>query len=118
MSEEPKKLELSEDDLENIAGGTTAQNLEILNAMMKVDALGVRDVLDAVNEAGAENADSIITQGVNGLIQKHLGNSVIFAAKSGETQNWSFSGYDGKLISHQDVLDKINALSQGFDLMK
>ena len=42
MSEDSKKLELSEDALDNVAGGTNEQNMQILKALESLDPDGVK----------------------------------------------------------------------------
>ena len=68
MSEDAKKTELSADALDNVAGGTTTENAEILDAQSQ---LAPERVEVPTNHADIPNHDDI-----PGAINKHLNDAV------------------------------------------
>lgn len=117
MSDETKKRELlSEDALANVAGGTTEQNSELLNALMQIDPEAVADV---INNASAKawnesSANGLISEGIVKILNHHFN---VVSSPSGYAQNYylDVNGNSRKSISHETVLNMINAKANGWD---
>jgi hypothetical protein len=106
LSEDTKKREiLSEDTLDNVAGGTNDENMQILSALEKIDPDGVQDVYnEAMNAGGDYKAISdIIAVGVVGLVRKNLG-AAVFPAYDYNNQYL----VEGQNASHSQILEMIN----------
>jgi hypothetical protein len=107
---------LSEDALANVAGGTTEQNAELLNALMQIDPKAVADVINnASAKAGSESyAHALISEGIEKILNHHFN---VVAMPSGYAQNyyWDVNGNSRKPISHETVLNMINAKANGWD---
>ena len=115
MSEDTKKRALlSEDALDNVAGGTFEQNVDLLNAMAQIDPNAIQTILNKANKTGdIDEYKSVVSQGLNGLIQKHFGEELRGVPLS------SFENYyrsNGQKISHKQALDIINAKAQGWEV--
>jgi hypothetical protein len=115
LSEDTKKREiLSEDTLDNVAGGTFEQNVDLLNAMAKIDPDSVHAILREANETGdIKGYKSVVSKGLSDLFQKHFGNEL-------KGVPWTrFENYytsNGQEISHQQALNIINAKAQGWEI--
>jgi hypothetical protein len=117
LSEDTKKREiLSEDTLDNVAGGTFEQNVDLLNAMAQIDPNSVHAILREANKTGdIDKYKSVVSQGLDGLIQKHFGDELRgVPLSSSKFDNYYQS--NGKKISHQQALNIINAKAQGWEI--
>jgi hypothetical protein len=117
LSEDTKKREiLSEDTLDNVAGGTFEQNVDLLNAMAQIDPNSVQAILREANKTGdIDKYKSVVSQGLDGLIQKHFGDELRgVPLSSSKFDNYYQS--NGKKISHQQALNIINAKAQGWEI--
>ena len=120
MSEDTKKRELlSEDALANVAGGTTDQNAELLNALMQIDPEAVAGVINnASAKARSESsANELISKGIVNILNNHFN---VVAMPSGDDKNYylDVNGSSKKSISHETVLNMINAKANGWDFKR
>jgi len=93
---------VSDEDLDNVAGGTQRENFDILNAMMAIDPNGVQAVLDYA-AANAHNHPQIhLSVALGPLVQKHLGINVVADPKG---NNYYFMGEES--LSHEQVMNMI-----------
>ena len=114
MSEETKKTELSEDALDNVAGGTFEQNMDLINAMAPIDPHAVQAILSEANKTGdIEQFKSVVAQGLDPLIKKHFGREL---SAFPLTKMGNFYMSNGDQISHQQALNIINAKAQGWEI--
>jgi hypothetical protein len=115
LSEDTKKREiLSEDTLDNVAGGTFEQNVDLLNAMAQIDPNSVHAILREANKTGdIDEYKYVVAQGLDGLIQKHFGDELMGAPLT-SYENYYIS--NGQKISHKQALDIINAKAQGWEI--
>lgn len=111
MSEETKKLELGEDALDAIAGGSNGQNYEILSAIQKIDPDAVMDITAQARQAqlsGGETAAlDVIADGAATLLQKHFGNEMRYSITQKQHSNIYYSA-GGDRMTHKQVMDMIN----------
>ena len=115
MNEETKKtLEpMSNDELDNVAGGSTTENAEILNAMMKLDPDGVVSVFDAANQADSpEEGEMIIARGTYNLLRKNVSDK-IYGLVGSDIKN--YYSHNGTKVSHKQIIDMINAKVEGWE---
>ena len=115
MSEDTKKREvLSENALDNVAGGTFEQNVDLLNAMAQIDPNSVQAILREANKTGdIDGYKSVVSQGLDGLIQKHFGNELRGVPL---TKFENYYSSNGQQISHQQALNIINEKAQGWEI--
>lgn len=115
MSEDTKKRELlSEDTLDNVAGGTFDQNVDLLNAMAQIDPNSVQAILREANKTGdIDKYKTVVSRGLDGLIQKHFGEE-LRGVPLNSYENYYSS--NGQKISHKQALDIINAKAQGWEI--
>ena len=114
MSEDAKKRELNEDALDNVAGGTNEQNMQILKALEGIDPDGVNEVYNAMRNAGGsyEEMGNIAAGGVYNLVSKNLGRHITAFADSNGNNTYR---KNGRIISHKDILNMINAKADGWE---
>ena len=117
MSEDAKKTELSEEALDNVAGGTTAQSVEILNVMAQFDSDGVSKVLEEAGALKGHRGEVAIAKGTMNLLNKHFGiqSCPIYDLKNVYVKN-------GQSLSHDDVMGMVKDKAQflkdsGFEMM-
>jgi len=109
--EEKKDSVASDEELDQIAGGTIEENMDLLNAMVKLDPNGVKAVFDnaaQVSETTGSNYYQLsIAIGTQNLIKKHFGKNFDISAYD---NNWDTNDYspNGKSISHAQMLGMIN----------
>jgi len=103
--EEKKDAVIGEKELKKVAGGNYYQNLDILNALMPIDAQSVGKVFSLVNKAKDETeAQYIVGGGAQALFNKHFGSiASIYNPTTGENK-YTFKG---KEISHDEMLEEI-----------
>ena len=109
------KALVGEEQLDKFAGGTYQENLEILNAMARLDPEGVQSVFAKVNdrEHNPYSPELTISQGAEALLNKHFKGSVLSITAT-NTNNWYSTGHGvWKDIPHEQMLkminDKVNA---------
>lgn len=126
MSEDAKKIlnskAMSDNELDNVAGGTTAQNMAILNGIAQFDSAGVSDVLEKAGKASGAGkpglAEMYIGEGVMKLIRKHFGKDGVSTMPIRDLNN--VYSQNGKTISHDDVMKMINKRAEeagGFEIV-
>ena len=126
MSEETKKIlnskAMSDDELDNVAGGTTDQNMAILNGIMQFDSEGVSAVLEKAGKASSAGkpklAEMYIGEGVMKLIKKHFGKDGVSSMPIRDMNNVYMQ--NGESISHDEVMNMISQRAknaQGFEIM-
>ena len=100
---------VGDEELDKVAGGTYKQNLEILDALKKIDPDGVDALFDSLTP-GNEKGD--IADGTMALIKKNLG---IAAATPTNFPNY-YENKDSVRIeglSHATVLEMIDKKAKG-----
>ncbi len=112
MNEESKKTELSEDALDNVAGGTNEQNMQILKALEGIDPDGVNEVYSAMSNVGGnyEKMGNIASVGVYRLVSKNLGSNVTAFSSPNDANSYL---KNGRYISHNDILNEIKKKAAG-----
>ena len=109
MSEDTKKRALlSEDELDNVAGGTTQENMDILNALEPLDPKGVQAVYDEAYSANGdcEKIAEIVGVGAYQLLTKHF-KSAGLSVFTAEDQSNHYS-VNGQSVTHSDVINELN----------
>ena len=114
MSEETKKIELSEDTLDNVAGGTFEQTRELFAAVQQLDPEAANAISTQVN-ANPENAGALMAQGAQDILRKHFGNNFYVTAPERDSLNNRYV-VNGQSRSHGQVLNMINAKVQGWEI--
>ena len=116
MNEDAKKklneklgAAVTDEQLEKVAGGTYEQNLEILNAMARLDFEGVQSIFAKVNASDEDEAQEIICQGAEDLLEKHFGGLGIASITATNVDNWYRTGRKvWENIPHEQMLKMIN----------
>ncbi len=111
MSEETKKRELSEDDLDNVAGGSFEENQELLNVMMDIDPKGTENLLKTWDQK-APNAQSSFNDKMQKLMNANFKGSQILLS-SDKIENLYTVG--GKRMSHGQFVDMLKSMGSGND---
>ena len=113
MSEDNKKRELSEDDLDNVAGGSFAENQELLAVMGDIDPEGVKNLLKTWDQK-APNAQGSFNDKMQKLINdnfKGKGTNILLSAD--KVANLYTVG--GKRMTHGQFIDMLKGMGSGND---
>jgi hypothetical protein len=105
LSEDTKKRAiLSEDKLDNVAGGSFMQTQELFATLQILDPDATNPIAARANQ-NPKNAESIIADGVESILQKHFGEESYVTSNP----TWN-NGYiiNGTSMSHEQVIKLIN----------
>ena len=101
---------VSYEDLENVAGGTNGETVEILNALAAIDPQGVQKLAGYIAEA-KKNHDSfrmqdLLQSGMERLLKENLSDVANIGVVSNEFVNNRYS-INGEPVSHGEIMNLI-----------
>ena len=106
---ELKTKAMSDDELDNVAGGTTMQNWELVQALAYVDPEGVQNIMANFQNSGGNEKQ--LASDIMYLITKDFPRLSAYA--SDNQSNYYYSYLDGgKEMSHKEVLNFIKSSAQ------
>ncbi len=113
MSEESKKTELTEDALDNVAGGSFAQNQDILAVMGDIDPEGTKNLLKTWDQK-SPNRELTLANKLSGLLRNNLsGSGIGFALSTGNGGNMYSIGE--KELTHDQFISLLKNMGKEND---
>lgn len=109
------KEKLSDEQLDEVAGGSFEENRDILVAMMDVGPQGTMQLFKEWDQR-SDTAKGSLNNKLTVLINKNFGNRVTFAGSADQVASVYF--INGKHVSHQQFIDFLNttaSVSRGGD---
>ena len=100
---------VTDEQLDKVAGGTMDENSDILSAMARIAPEKVAGIINTAAVAPTEaEANAEIRMGVQELLKDNFG---VFSVSRMNSDNTY--GYNGKIISHEQLMKMINAKPKG-----
>ena len=104
---------VSDEQLEKVAGGTADETMDIFNALVYIDPQKTAKIINAANNSSTEEmANKTIRDGVEQMLYRDFGITAMANMDDNTTNRYL---YKNKLISHDQVIDIINAKVQSMD---
>ena len=106
---------LSDEQLDEVAGGSFEENQEIFYAMMDVDPNGTMEFLKGWDQR-ASNYKETLRDGLGKLLRKNFsaqGMDVVFLGGIGDRENQYM--VDGKTVSHETFMSYLSAMGNSDD---
>ena len=101
---------VSDEELENVAGGSNGETVEILNALAAIDPQGVQQLKGYIADAQKNNdsfrVQNLLQYGMEGLLKKNLSDVANIGVVSEELRNNRYS-INGEPVSHEEIMNLI-----------
>ena len=101
---------VSDEELENVAGGTNGETVEILNALAAIDPQGVQQLKGYIADAQKNNdsfrVQNLLQYGMEGLLKKNLSDVANIGVVSSEFVDNRYS-INGEPVSHEEIMNLI-----------
>ena len=106
MSEDTKKRAiLSEDELDNVAGGSFRQTQEIFATLSRLDPDTANAIAERANQSDPNDVGAIIASGSESILRKHFGEQSHVLSNSSWDNVYIING---TRMDHQQAINFIN----------